>query len=41
MEYLELLGRDYENIRYVYVFFNGKLDKDPRLGVGTGPYINL
>ena len=33
MEYPKPLGGGYENIRYVYMFSNGKLDRDPRLGV--------
>ena len=33
MEYPEPLGGGYEHIRYAYVFSNGKLDRDPRLGV--------
>ena len=37
MEYPEPLGGGYKNIRYVYVFSNGKLDRDPRLGVPQNP----
>ena len=33
MEYPVPLGGGYENIRYVYVFSNGKLDRDPRSGL--------
>ena len=40
MEYPKPLGGGYENIRYVYMFSNGKLDRDPRLGVG-GAVIKL
>ena len=39
MEYPVPLGGGYENIRYVYVFSNGKLDKDLRLGVPLKYYL--
>ena len=41
MEYPKPLGGGYENIRYVYMFSNGKLDRDPRLGVTINSKFNL
>ena len=39
MEYPEPLGGGYANIRYGYVFSNGKIDRESRLGVNIGIYI--
>ena len=40
MELSRPLCGGYENIGYVYVYPNGKLNRDPRQGVATVPYVN-